>query len=167
VLYVDDMLLVGNNMDVIKEVKSHLSSKFDMKDIGVANFILGTDIKRDHANRKLWLNQIKYVEMILQRFSMHGSKPVKVPILIGVKLYIDQCPKTHEEVEDMPHVLYASAVGSLMYVMVYTRPNIAHAVGVLSRYMSKPRKEHWTIVKRVFRYLHGTTNYGLCYQGRP
>jgi hypothetical protein len=62
---------------------------------------------------------------------------------------------------------YASVVGSLMYVMVCTRPNIAHSVGVLSRYMSKPRKEHWITVKRVFRYLHGTTDYGIFYQGRP
>jgi hypothetical protein len=53
VLYVDDMLLVGNNMDVIKEVKSQLSSKFDMKNLDVANFILGMEIKRDHANKKL------------------------------------------------------------------------------------------------------------------
>jgi hypothetical protein len=89
VLYVDDMLLVGNNMDVIKEVKSQLSSKFDMKDLGAANFILGMEIKRDHANRKLWLNQRKYVETILQRFNMHGSKLVKVPIPIGVKLSAD------------------------------------------------------------------------------
>eukprot|EP00253_Pinus_taeda_P018991 PITA_18991 len=50
--------------------------------------------------------------------------------------------------------------------MVYTRPDIAHAVGVLSRFMSKPQKEHWTTVKRVFRYLRGTSDYGLCYQGR-
>jgi hypothetical protein len=148
VLYVDDMLLVGNNMDVIKEVKSQLSSKFDMKDLGVANFILGMEIKRDRANKKLWLNQRKYVETILQRFNMHGSKPIKVPIPIGVKLSADQCPKTQEEEEDMSHVLHASAVGSLMYAMVCTRSDIAHAVGVLSRYMSKPGKEHWTTVKR-------------------
>jgi hypothetical protein len=167
VLYVDDMLLVGNNMDVIKEVKSQLSSKFDMKDLGAANFILGMEIKRDRANKKLWLNQRKYVETILQRFNMHGSKPVKVPIPIGVKLSADQCPKTQEEEEGMSHVPYASAVSSLMYAMVCTRPDIAHAVGVLSRYMSKPGKEHWTTAKRVFRYLRGTTSYGLCYQGRP
>ena len=54
-----------------------------------------------------------------------------------------------------------------MYAMVYTRPDISHAMGVLSRYMSKPRKEHWTTVKRVFRYLHGTTDYAIYYQGRP
>ena len=58
------MLLVGNNMDVIKEVKSQLSSKFDMKDIGVANFILGMEIKRDRANKKIWLDKRKYVETI-------------------------------------------------------------------------------------------------------
>ena len=66
----------------------------------------------------------------------------------------------------MSRVPYASAVGSLMYTMVCTRPDIAHAVGVLSRFMSNPGKEHWTIVKRVFRYLRGTSDYGLCYQGR-
>jgi len=97
---------------------------------------------------------------------MQDSKLVKVPIPIGVKLSAEHCPKTQEEEEDMSRVPYASAIGSLMYAMVCTRPDIAHAVGVLSRFMSKPRKEHWTIVKRVFRYLRGTSDYGLCYQGR-
>eukprot|EP00253_Pinus_taeda_P013381 PITA_13381 len=94
------------------------------------------------------------------------SKPVKLPIPIGVKLSAKQCPKTQEEEEDMSRVPYASAIGSLMYAMVCTRPEIAHAVGVLSRFMSKPRKEHWTTVKWVFRFLRGTSDYGLCYQGR-
>jgi len=67
----------------------------------------------------------------------------------------------------MSRVPYASVVGSLMYAMVCTRPNIAHAVGVLSRFMSKLGKEHWTTSKRVFRYLNGTSDYGLCYQGIP
>ena len=98
---------------------------------------------------------------------MHGSKPINVPIPIGVKLSVDQCPKTQEEEEDMSHVPYASAIASLMYAMVCTRPDISHAVGFLSRYMSKTGKEHWKTIKRVFRYVHGTTSYGLCYQGRP
>jgi len=63
----------------------------------------------------------------------------------------------------MSCVPYASAVGSLMYVMVYTRLDIAHVVGVLSNFMSKPRNEHWTIVKQVFSYLCVTSDYGLCY----
>jgi len=66
----------------------------------------------------------------------------------------------------MSRVPYASAVGSLMYAMVCIRPNIAHAVGVLSRFMSKLGKERWTVVKQAFKYLRGTSDYGLCYQGR-
>jgi len=72
---------------------------------------------------------------------------VKVPIPVGVRLSTEQCPKTQEEEEDMSRVPYESVVDSLMYAMVYTRPHIAHAVGVLSRLMSKPGKEHWTPVK--------------------
>ena len=97
---------------------------------------------------------------------MQDSKPVKVPIPVGVKISAKQCPKTQEEEEDMSHVPYESAVGRLMYVIFCTRLDIAHAVGVLSRFMSKPGKEHWTAVKWVFRYLRGTSDYGLCYQGR-
>ena len=66
----------------------------------------------------------------------------------------------------MSYVPYASAVGSLMYAMVCTRPDIAHEMGVLSRFMSKPGKEHWTSVNRVFGYLCGTSDYGFFYQGR-
>jgi hypothetical protein len=65
-----------------------------MKDLGAANFIFVMEIKRDRANRKLWLNQRKYVETILLRFNMQGCKQIKVPILVGVKLFADQCPKT-------------------------------------------------------------------------
>ena len=66
----------------------------------------------------------------------------------------------------MSPVPYVSVVGSLMYSMVCTRPDIAHVVDVLSRYMSKPGREHWIVVKRVFKYLHGTTDHAICYQGR-
>jgi hypothetical protein len=66
----------------------------------------------------------------------------------------------------MACVSYASVVGSLMYAMIYTQPDIAHVVGVLSRYMSTPGKEHWTIVKRVFKDLCGTKDYAICYQGK-
>jgi hypothetical protein len=144
-------------------VRTQWSSKFYMKDLGAANFILGMEIKRYQENKKLWLNQRKYVETILQRFNMRECRMIKVPIPIGLNLSIDQCPKTKEEEEDMSHVPYAGVIGSLMYEMVCIRPNIAHAVGVLSRYMSKPEREHWTMVKRSFRYLQGTTSYGLCY----
>jgi len=80
---------------------------------------------------------------------MQDSKPTKVPIPIGVKLSIEHCPKAQEEEKDMSRVLYASEISSLMYVMVCIRPYIAHAVIILSKFMSKLGKEHWIAVKRV------------------
>ncbi len=94
VLYMDDMLLVANDKKIIQYLKTQLSSKFYMKDLGAANYILDMEIKRDWAKRKLQLNQRNYVETILQRFNMQDSKSVKVPIPIGVKLFSKQCPKT-------------------------------------------------------------------------
>ncbi|KAK8916316.1 hypothetical protein KSP39_PZI023164 [Platanthera zijinensis] len=164
-LYVDDMLLVGNSVKMIQHVKKMLSAKFEMKDLGPASVILRMQIIRDRSKRKLWLGQQRYVEEVLKKFNMADCKPVGAPMPVGNKLSAEMCPKTHEEMEDMVKVPYASAVGSLMYAMVCTRPDIAQAVGVLSRYMAKPGKEHWNAVKRVFRYLRGTSNYSICYEG--
>ena len=89
-------------------MKSQISFELDMKDICVSNFILGMKIKRDHEKMKLQLIQRKFVDTILQRFSMQESKLINIPILIGVNLYIDQCPKIQEEEEDISQVPYAS-----------------------------------------------------------
>eukprot|EP00253_Pinus_taeda_P026663 PITA_26663 len=132
---------------------------FEVEQMDVKKTFLHEDLEEDIYMEKPKGFAVKGKEEL-------DSKPVNVPILVGVNLYVEQPPKTQEEEDDMSHVPYASAVGSLMYAMVYTRPDIAHAVGLLSRFMSKPLKENWTIVKRVFKYLHGTSDYGLCYQGR-
>ena len=87
--YVDDMLLIGKNKDFIKEVKSQLSSKFDMEDIGAANFIQGMEIRRDHAHKMINLNQRKSIETVLQRFNMQESNPVNVLVPVGIKLYVE------------------------------------------------------------------------------
>ena len=146
-LYVDDMLVVGSNMDHIKGLKRQLAHAFAMKDLGAAKQILGMKISRDRKNRTLTLSQADYVEKVLQRFSMENAKAVSTPLPGHLKLTKDICPKTQEEEDKMSKVPYASAVGSLMYAMVCTRPDIAHAVRVVSRYMSHPRIEHWNAVK--------------------
>ena len=88
-LYFNDMLLIGNSMDAIKEVKNYLSSKLDMQDIDATNFILGMHIKRDRATRNIWLNQTKYIEIVLKRFNMKDCKLVKVPIYVGARLTVE------------------------------------------------------------------------------
>ena len=84
---------------------------------------------------------------------MNEAKPVSTPLGSHFKLSKEQSPKTKEERDHMSKVPYASAIGSLMYAMVCTRPNITHAVGVVSKFMSRPRKQHWKAVKWILRYL--------------
>ena len=162
-LYVDDMLVASLSMDEISSLKERLSGEFAMKDLGAAKQILGMRITKDRKNRKLKLSQDEYVAKLLKRFKMEGAKPVSTPLANHIRLSKEQYPVTPQERERMAKVPYASVVGSLMYAMVCTRPNIALAVEVVSRYMSGPSEEHWKAVKWILRYLRVTINTALCY----
>uniref|UniRef100_A0A2N9HLM6 Integrase catalytic domain-containing protein n=1 Tax=Fagus sylvatica TaxID=28930 RepID=A0A2N9HLM6_FAGSY len=156
-LYVDDMLIVGQDANMVGSLKNELFKSFDMKDLGPARQIFGMQILRDKKAKKLWLSQEKYVERILERFNMKHAKPVSTPLGGHFKLSKKSCPSSNKEKENMASIPYSSAVGSLMYAMVCTRPDIAHAVGVVSRFMVNPGKEHWEAVKWIFRYLRGSS----------
>ncbi|RVW73464.1 Retrovirus-related Pol polyprotein from transposon TNT 1-94 [Vitis vinifera] len=164
-LYVDDMLIVGSDIEKINNLKKQLSKQFAMKDLGAAKQILGMRIIRDKANGTLKLSQSEYVKKVLSRFNMNEAKPVSTPLGSHFKLSKEQSPKTEEERDHMSKVPYASAIGSLMYAMVCTRPDIAHAVGVVSRFMSRPGKQHWEAVKWILRYLKGSLDTCLCFTG--
>ena len=105
-----------------------------MKDLGEASHILGIKLLRDRKQRMICLSQATYIDKILTRFSMHNSKKGFLPFRHGISLSKDQCPKTPEEIESMKIVPYASAVGSLMYAMLYTRPDIYFAIGMVSKF---------------------------------
>nr|KYP53356.1 Retrovirus-related Pol polyprotein from transposon TNT 1-94 [Cajanus cajan] len=162
-LYVDDMLIASRDKSLISKLKAQLNNEFEMKELGAAKKILGMEIHRDRQVGKLFLSQQKYIERLLDRFNMNNCKPVSTPLAAHFKLSSDLCPQTKEEMERMSHVPYASAVGSLMYAMVCTRPDLAYAVSMVSRYMHNPGKDHWSAVKWIFRYLKGTSNIGLVF----
>ncbi|KAL5795724.1 hypothetical protein ACOSQ2_000544 [Xanthoceras sorbifolium] len=164
-LYVDDMLVAGSDMQEIMNLKRELSKQFAMKDLGAAKQILGMRIKRDTKSETLLLSQAEYIKKVLSRFNMQDAKPVSTPLGVHFRLSKEQSPKTEEERTHMAKVPYASAIGSLMYAMVCTRPDIAQAVGAVSRYMNNPGKIHWEAVKWILRYLRGTTNKTLCFKG--
>ncbi|CAJ2671557.1 unnamed protein product [Trifolium pratense] len=164
-LYVDDMLIVGKNISNIDRLKKQLGESFAMKDMGEAKQILGIRITRDRKEKKLWMSQEHYIKRVLQRFQMENSKAVSTPLATHFKLSSKQSPSNEDETFDMKRVPYASAVGSLMYAMVCTRPDIAHVVGTVSRFLSNPGREHWNAVKWVLRYLRGTTGMRLCFGG--
>jgi len=139
-LYVDDILIASNDKSSLVEVKAWLSSKFDMKDMGEASYVLGVKIHRDRNKQLLGLSQKTYLRSVLKRFSMENCKPANVPIIKGTKLSEELCPTTLEEKRRMNGIPYASALGCLMYAMLFTRPDLSHAIGLLSRYQKILRK---------------------------
>jgi ATP-binding cassette subfamily B (MDR/TAP) protein 1 len=164
-LYVDDILIIGKNISRIARLKKELSKSFAIKDLGPAKCILSMRIERDRKSNKLYLSQEKYIEKVLRKFKMDKAREVSCPLVAHFKLSKKQCPYNEKMEKEMRNVPYASAVGSLMYAMACTRPDIAQAVSTVSRFMSNPGRPHWEAVKWILRYLWGSTNMKLCFGG--
>ena len=119
-----------------------------MKDLGAAKKILRMEILRDRVAGRLSLSQKGYIEKVLRRFNMQNAKPVTTPLATHFKLSFVLCPQSDEEVNYMSRVPYSSVVGSLMYAMVCSCPDLAYAV---NKYMKKHGKEHWKVVKWIMQ----------------
>ena len=113
-----------------------------MKDLGAATKILGIQIIRDRDSKTLYLSQADYVKKLLARFKMEDSKPVTTPLLAHFQLSKSLEPTTDDDLNCMRKIPYSSVVGSIMYAMVCTRHDLAHRVGVISRFMGSPGKDH-------------------------
>src|SRR4051794_21871110 len=165
ILYVDDILLIGNDVDFLKSVKDYLNNSFSMKDLGEAAYILGIKIYRDRSRRLIALSQSTYLEKIVKKFNMQDAKKGSLPMLQGKPLSKTQCPTTATERERMNKIPYASAIGSVMYAMQCTRPDVAHAISLTTRYQSDPGSEHCIAVKNILKYLRRTKDMFLVYGG--
>lgn len=120
---------------------------------------------RDHSNRLLTLSQGSYLETMLKRFDIAMCKPIDTPICKSIKLTSDQGPTNEQDKEVMRKKPYAQIVGSFMYVMLCMRPGLVFAMGFVSRFLSNIGLQHWYTIKRILRYIKGTVNLRICYQG--
>lgn len=161
-LYVDDILIFTNCMAMLKFFKEELCKMFKMKELGEAKQCLGIRITR--SKDTLALDQQQYIENILERFGMTDAKPVATPLNPSEKLTKEFCPRNDEEKAKMAKIPYQEAVGCLNYLAQSTRPDIAFAVHVLSRFNSNAGEKHWQAVKHLLRYLRGTSNHRLEYR---
>lgn len=157
-LYVDDMLILGSSIEIIKTTKKMLSNNFDMKDLGIADVILGMKLTR--TSQGIELSQSHYVDKLIEKFSAHGIKKATCPFNSNRELN----KNTGESISQLE---YSRIIGSLMYVMNCTRPDIAYSVNRLSRYTSNPGKSHWEAILRVLGYLQYTSKYALHYGRYP
>ena len=166
ILYVDDLILATNSQELLSSTKQALSNKFSMKDLGEVHYFLGIQVIRNQKDTAIWLTQRSYIEQILKQYNLDQSKAVATPSQVGDKLSKLQEPQTQTEHEELSAIPYGNAVGSLIYAMLGTRPDIAAAVGVCSKFMANPGLQHWKAVKRILRYLQGTLDLGLKLGGR-
>lgn len=155
-LYVDDLIIAARSPSHLTKIKRQLESIFEMQDLGELKYCLGLEVT--HGRDSMHICQHRYITTMLERHRMADSKPVLTP----------QDPKNtlEQNADDTEHVdatEYRSAVGALIYAATGTRPDIANAVGNVSKFMEKPQKAHWDAVKRILRYLNGTRDVGLFY----
>jgi hypothetical protein len=151
--------LIGSNIEIINETKSFLKSKFEMKDMGVANVILGLKLTR--STEGIAVSQSHYVEKIIEKFGYKECKIAKTPYDPSVALF------KNESGVPVSQLRYSQIIGSLQYLANGTRPDISFAVSKLARYTSCPNRTHWGALDRVLRYLKGTVSLSLQYGRFP
>jgi hypothetical protein len=156
ILYVDDILLIANDIPMLEASKTSLKNSFSMKDLGEAAYILGIKLYRDRSKRFIGLSQDTYIYKVLKQFNIKVGKKGFLPISHGMHRSKTQCPLTIDKRERMSRIPYA---------MICTRPDISYAHSVTSRYQSDPGEGHWTAVKNVFKYLRRTNGMFLVYGG--
>lgn len=159
-VYVDDLLLVSNNTQLIDRIKQLLMSVFDARDLGEAVTFLGINILRDRGSRTIKLIQQRHTFDVISTFGLLDAKPLSVPLSSSIKL-----SKEEGFPLDSSASQYSQMVGSLNYLATCTRPDISYSVGALSRYLSCPTSVHLQAAKGVCRYIKGTADYGITYCG--
>ena len=142
VQYVNDILLIGNDVGMLTNVKLWLCKTFSMKDLGEAKYIIGIRVYRDISRRIIGLSQSLYLKKVLKRFNILDSMRGLLPFRHGINLSKGISPKTPEEMEQMAKVSYTLAIESLIYAILCTRPGIAYDASVTSRFQSNPSMEH-------------------------
>jgi len=159
-VYVDDMSLFAERIETIQQLKQQLKGKYEMTDLGEMKRFLGIEITRDRKVRTIRLNQERYIDEVLQRFGMENCKPMKTPLPTRPNLEVYT-----EDANPDDRLLYQSMLGSIMYAMLWTRPDLAYTVSLLGQFSANPGPEHWNCMKHVMRYLKGTKFMELQYGG--
>ena len=163
-VYVDDLILRAADMQDIIWLKSELLNTFEMTDLGELKVFLGLEIIRNRTSRELTIHQRRYIDCILSRHGMSDARPNLTPLDPNTRLVSSTTTVTEgKDNKQVTVEVYQSAVGSLMYAMLGTRPDIAYPVGLVSQFNHAPQWDHWVAVKRIFRYRAATRDLGIRY----
>jgi Reverse transcriptase (RNA-dependent DNA polymerase)/gag-polypeptide of LTR copia-type/Integrase core domain/GAG-pre-integrase domain/Domain of unknown function (DUF4219)/Zinc knuckle len=153
-IYVDDMIYMGSNQDLIEKFKESMKRKFEMTDLGVLKYFLGLEVTQDDEG--IFVSQRKYAKDLLSKFNLGNCNAVSTPMNAKEKLIKEDGSPLADAAK------YRSLVGGLIY-LTHTRPDISFPVGVVSRFMHNPTRHHMGAAKRILRYIAGTVEFGLWY----
>jgi hypothetical protein len=154
-LYVDDLVFTGNDLEMLHEFKLSMMKEFEMTDMGELHHFLGIEVTQ--SNKGVFISQESYAKEILKKFNMADCNPVSTPCITGLKL------SKVGEGKLVNSTMYRSLVGNLMYLTA-TRPDLAYAISLVSRFMENPHSNHWEAAKRILRYVKGTLDSGIFYE---
>lgn len=162
-IHVDDAIFFGKDLSEINAIKLALQKEYQISDIGDMRYCLGWEIERNRKERTLKVKQTNYINEILKKFKMDKCNPVSTPACPNVTFSRAMSPTSQKERNHMSRIPYLEVLGSLIYLATSTRPDISYAVSELSKFASNPGKDHWTGLKRIMRYIKGTSEHGLQY----
>lgn len=151
-VYVDDLIITGTDTRIITKFKQEMGKKFEMSDLGKLTYYLGIEVSQKSDG--IWIKQENYARKILKESKMQDCNPTLCPMEPGTKL------SKNDDSPEVNATEYRKMVGCLRYLL-QTRPDIAYAVGVISRYMQTPKQSHVAAMKQILRYLKGTVSYGI------
>ena len=166
ILYVDDMLVIGNRKPYEKLIR-FLHEGYNMKELGPTSKFLGVQVERNRTAGTVSIHQTQYIDEMLEEMNMLEAKSKTTPWATGTILSKDQQPTTKEEFDEMKSTPYINAVGKLLHLARWTRPDVSWIAGKLAKYNSNPGQAHWKAAKRVFRYLKHTRDFKIVYGSDP
>lgn len=170
VVYVDDMLIFGNNEKLMHEQETAIATRFRMRLLGSSSdttqfAILGISIRYDLQNQKVELDQRQYIRDMARRYGLNPAKPANSPLSSGFKPTKDDCPSTDAEKAKMENKPYRSLIGSLQYAAQCTRPDICFPVGAMGKFSANPGIRHYNESIRILRFLITTQDLVITYHG--
>ena len=160
-MWVDDLIIFGKDMASIQALKAALNKEYEMKDLGELKYFLGIQVHRSKEQKVIHISQSGYIGIILERYNMQDSNSVRIPLSQGTKLTRAAISDTLTDISE-----YQSIVGSQMYAMLATRPDLAHSIQQISQHCQKPTISHLKAARQGLRYLSGTRETGITYHGK-
>ncbi|KAL0561585.1 hypothetical protein IC582_002019 [Cucumis melo] len=153
-IYVDDIIFGGFPKTLVNNFINIMKSEFEMSLVGELSCFLALQIKQ--RNEGIFISQEKYAKNLVKKFGLDHSQHKRIPAATHAKITKDTVDNA------VDHKLYRSMIGSLLYLTA-SRPDIAYVVGICARYQSDPRTSHLNAVKRIIKYVHRTTDFGILY----